>query len=247
MRAFSRLYTFTSPTHHSHTTPASAIAVHASSFEGEPLTTHLDIPQSSSSATNHFSLPPTSGVTAIDTRTVRAHQKVLPRPISVTLPSLNITLGSVPYDYGSSVPVHLSSSQSRSWLTAVTSTPTGPSTTPPHPPLSCGSVSPSTGSSQTTNLTQNAVLSPTGLPQSHSLPPLPCEVSAVLTAPSQIEEAVDLDTVDIILPDVPMYDPLFLQWLHARRVWMISQGRRDPLLVGPSFLARIFDRWLQQW
>ena len=69
----------------------------------------------------------------------------------------------------------------------------------------------------------------------------------MLTAPGQIEEAVDENMADIILPDVPMYDPLFLQWLHARRAWMISQGCGDPLLVGPSFLARIFDRWLQQW
>ena len=69
----------------------------------------------------------------------------------------------------------------------------------------------------------------------------------MLISPSQIKEAVDGNTANIILPDVPMYDPLFLQWLHARRAWMISQGCGDPLLVGPSFLARILDRWLQQW
>ena len=69
----------------------------------------------------------------------------------------------------------------------------------------------------------------------------------MLTAPSQIEGDVDENMAEIILPDVPMYDPLFLQWLHARRAWLISQGYRDPLLVGPSFLVRIFDRWLQQW
>jgi len=28
---------------------------------------------------------------------------------------------------------------------------------------------------------------------------------------------------------------------------MISQGRSDPLLIGPSFLAQMFDRWIQQW
>ena len=94
---------------------------------------------------------------------------------------------------------------------------------------------------------KNTLLSHTGLSQSHSLPPPRCEVSAAQTGPIQIEEAVDSNPVEDILPDVPMYDPLFLQWLHARRAWMISQGRGDPLLVGPSFLARVFDRWLQQW
>ena len=116
MRAFSQSSTFISPTHHLHAIPTSPVAVNASSFGGEPLTTHLHIPQSSSSAGNHFSLPPTSGVTVIDTRAVRANQKVLSPTISVILPSLNNTLGSVPYDHGTSVPVNLSSSQSRSWL-----------------------------------------------------------------------------------------------------------------------------------
>ena len=91
---------------------------------------------------------------------------------------------------------------------------------------------------------KNTPLSHAGL---HSLPPPRCEVSAVQTGPIQIEEAVTNNTVGDILPDVLMYDPLFLRWLHARRAWMISQGRGDPLLVGPSFLARIFDRWLRQW
>jgi hypothetical protein len=49
------------------------------------------------------------------------------------------------------------------------------------------------------------------------------------------------------VPDALMYAPLFLQWLNARRAWMISQGYSDPLVVGPSFLAQVFDRWLQQW
>ena len=44
-----------------------------------------------------------------------------------------------------------------------------------------------------------------------------------------------------------MYDPLFLQWLHARRAWIIGQGCSDPPLAGPSFLAQMFDRWLQHW
>ena len=69
----------------------------------------------------------------------------------------------------------------------------------------------------------------------------------MLTAPGQIEGDVGGNMADLILPGVPMYDPLFLQWLHARRAWMIGRGYGDPLLVGPSFLARIFDRWLQQW
>ena len=43
--------------------------------------------------------------------------RVSAHPISAIFPPLNITLGSVPYDHGSSVPVDLSSSQSRSWLT----------------------------------------------------------------------------------------------------------------------------------
>ena len=117
MHAFSQPSAFISPTHPLHAIPASPVAVNAS-FEGEPLTTHLNIPQSpSSSASDHFSLPPTSDVTVIETCASLANQRVSARPISAIFPSLNIALGSVPYDHGSSVPVHLSPSQSRSWLT----------------------------------------------------------------------------------------------------------------------------------
>jgi len=125
----------------------------------------------------------------------------------------------------------------RSFLEA-TPIPTGTSATSSSLPLSLSSVSHSTGPSRTINrnLSVNAPLSHTGPSQDH--------VSAMLTDSSQVEEAFDGYTTDIIFPDV---SPLFLQWLHARRAWMTSQGRIDPLLVGPSFLAQMFDRWLQQW
>ena len=106
-----------SPAHHLHSIPASAVAVNTS-VAGEPFTTHLNIPQSSSSsAGNYFSLPPTSDVIVIETCATRANQTGLAHPISAILPSLNITLGSIPYNHGSSVPVHLSSSHSCLWLT----------------------------------------------------------------------------------------------------------------------------------
>ena len=117
MRAFSQPFTVSSPIHPLHSIPASAVAVNASSFAGEPLTTRLSIPQSSSSASDQLSLPQTSDVAVIEPCATRANQRVLGRPISAILPSLDTTLESVPYDHGSSVPVHLSSSQSRSWLT----------------------------------------------------------------------------------------------------------------------------------
>ena len=116
MRAFSQPSTFISFTHPLRAIPASAVAVNASSFAGEPLTTHLNIPQSSSSTNNHFSLPPTSYVTVIGPCATLANQKVLTHPISAILPSLNITLRGVPYDQGSSVPVSL---QSHSWPTVL--------------------------------------------------------------------------------------------------------------------------------
>jgi len=80
-----------------------------------------------------------------------------------------------------------------------------------------------------------------------SPPPLRCEVPVVLTSPGQVEETAGGNTVNVILPDVPIYHPLFLQWLHARRAWVINQGYRDPLLVEASLLAQMFDKWLQHW
>jgi len=125
----------------------------------------------------------------------------------------------------------------RSFLEA-TPIPTGSSATSPVPPLSLSSVSHSTGPSRTINrnLSVNTPLSHAGPSQYH--------VSAMLTDSSQVQEAFDGYTAEIVFPDV---SPLFLQWLHACRAWMISQGCSDPLLVGPSFLAQMFNRWLQQW
>jgi len=123
---------------------------------------------------------------------------------------------------------------------AATPIPTGSSTLPLLP-LSHGSVS---GPSQTINPSQNTH---SGQPKSNSPPPPRCEVPAVPTAPGQVEKTVGRNTVNVMLPDVPMYHPLFLQWLHARRAWIIGQGYRDPLLVGALLLVQMFDRWLQHW
>src|SRR5258706_3894777 len=126
-------------------------------------------------------------------------------------------------------------------------TPTHSSTTPPPSSLNHIHVSCSTELSQTINLSRNAPLSFAGQTQLHSLPPPQCEVPVVPTVPGRVEEISGGNSTTNILPDVSVYDPLFLRWLHARRACVISQGYSDPLLVGPSFLARMFDRWLQQW
>ena len=115
------------------------------------------------------------------------------------------------------------------------------------PPLSHDSASGSTGPSQTINRNQNAHLSHSGQPPSHSLPPPRHDVLVSTTAPDQATGAFVINATNIMVPDVPIYDNLFLQWLHARRSWMINQGCNDPFLVGHSFLAQVFDRWLQQW
>ena len=88
-------------------------------------------------------------------------------------------------------------------------------------------------------------------PQSHSLPPH-CAVPPVVAAPSHLPMGGEIfggNTLNTILnpTDIPIYDHLFLQWLQARRGWIIRQGRGDPFLVGSSLLAQNFDKWLRQW
>jgi len=73
------------------------------------------------------------------------------------------------------------------------------------------------------------------------------DYSSLAATPAQVENTVGGNTENVILTDVPMYHPLFLQWLHTRRAWIISQGYSDPLLVGTSLLAQMFDSWLQHW
>ena len=47
-------------------------------------------------------------------------------------------------------------------------------------------------------------------------------------------------------PDTPNYIPLFLDWIWARRAWMVRQGYTDPFHVGSFFLAQRFGEWLRQ-
>jgi len=133
------------------------------------------------------------------------------------------------YGHGSSVPINLSSSQALSYARSLPSNrssfvadysslaATPIPTSSSTPPLLPLSHASVTRPSQTINPSQNAH---SGQPKSNSPPP-----------PRR---------------EVPCH-PLFLLWLHTRREWIIGQGYRDPLLVGPALLAQMFDWWLPRW
>ena len=107
-----------------------------------------------------------------------------------------------------------------------------------------------------------------GHPQSHSPPPVstvtrlnlvqsPSTPSYPLDFPPTAARANQQEVLHGRRPEVEvssnqmlnniLHDPLFLQWLRARRAWMINQGCDDPLLIGPSVLAQLFDAWLRKW
>jgi len=193
-------------------------------------------------------------------------------PFDSVIPTLQapfcVSLGNTPYGLGTSIPVYLSRKQNptlvpfrpplwfKSFVSdcssrAATSSASVPSTSLPSRSSTHGSLSCSVESSQPIELSQNSPPFHDGQPQSHSIPPQ-CAVSPVMTAPSHLSmngETFGGHALNIILnpPDIPLYDPLFLQWLQARRAWMISQGRGDPSLFDPSLLAQMFDKWLRQW
>ena len=147
------------------------------------------------------------------------------------------------------------SGSGRSYLTApfqeATSTASNLSTSPPSRSLIDGSLSYSVEPTQAIELNRTSPLFHARQPQSRSLPPQ-CAIPPAVTAPSHlpmIAETFGVRALNIIQnpPDIPLYDPLFLQWLQARCTWMIRQGRGDPFLVNPSLLAQMFDKWLRQW
>ena len=134
---------------------------------------------------------------------------------------------------------------------AATSTASVPSTTPPSRSSTHGSLSCSVESSQPIELSQNSPPFHDGQLQSHSLPPQ-CAVPPVVTAPSHLPlgaETFGAHTLAIIMnpPDIPLYGPLFLQWLQARRGWVIGREGGGQFPIDPSILAQMFDKWLRKW